>query len=111
GIKLSIVDLKINRIQVSNWIPAFPGMIITKAKNPPSMISKKLIIKVEKAIRNGKNNQIILVDGEEDLAAIPAILFAPLGYKVYYGQPNQGIVEVVVTQEIKEKLHVLLDLR
>ncbi len=110
GIKISlfIVDLKINRVHISNWIPVFTGMTITKAKNPQSTISKELILKVEKAIKSGKNNQIILIDGEEDLVAIPAILLSPLGTKVYYGQPNVGVVEVLVTSEIKEKLLGLL---
>ena len=46
----------------------------------------------------------IIVDGEEDLATLPAILYAPLGSAVVYGQPNEGSVLVDVTPE--KKLHI-----
>jgi len=47
----------------------------------------------------------IVVDGEEDLATLPAILYAPLGSAVVYGQPNEGSVLVEVTPE--KKKHVM----
>ena len=50
----------------------------------------------------------LYVDGEEDLAAIPAVLLAPLGSKIYYGQPNVGLVEVLVTEEKKQQLANLI---
>ena len=46
----------------------------------------------------------IVVDGEEDLATLPAILYAPLGSVVIYGQPNEGSVLVNVTSEMKLKI-------
>ena len=52
----------------------------------------------------------ILVDGEEDLATIPAILLSPLGTTVYYGQPNKGLVEVKIDLEIKDYLCKILKL-
>ncbi len=45
---------------------------------------------------------VIKVDGEEDLAAVVAVLTLPLGSSVYYGQPHQGMVEVMITEEIKD---------
>jgi uncharacterized protein (UPF0218 family) len=38
------------------------------------------------------------------LAVIPAVLLSPLGSYVYYGQPDQGLVEILVTPEIKQNL-------
>lgn len=40
---------------------------------------------------------LIEVDGEEDLAALPAIVAAPDGSSVVYGQPGEGMVRVAVT--------------
>lgn len=51
---------------------------------------------------------ILEVEGEEDLTVLPAILLSPLGSLVFYGQPNQGIVCVRVTEKIKEKVYGLL---
>jgi pantetheine-phosphate adenylyltransferase len=59
--------------------------------------------------RSAQLPQHILVEGEEDLAAVSTILLAPLGCCVYYGQPTEGIVEVIVTEEIKKKLTHFLD--
>ena len=50
----------------------------------------------------------IVVNGEEDLATLPAILYAPLGSAVVYGQPNEGSVLVEVTLEKKEQIKDLM---
>ena len=50
----------------------------------------------------------IEVDGEEDLAVIPAILAAPIGATVVYGQPGEGMVAVSVTAELLEEIRRLL---
>jgi uncharacterized protein (UPF0218 family) len=50
----------------------------------------------------------ILVHGEEDLAVIPAVVEAPLGAAVVYGQPNEGMVIITITRERKEKAKRLM---
>lgn len=50
----------------------------------------------------------LFVKGEEDLAVIPATLLLPLDTKIFYGQPNEGIVVTTVTEENKEILKNLL---
>jgi len=55
-----------------------------------------------------KKNQLIVIEGEEDLLALPAILLAPLGSLVLYGQWNLGVVAVEVTEEIKKKVEEIL---
>jgi len=52
----------------------------------------------------GEEKIKIIVEGEEDLATLPAILYAPMGSAVVYGQPNEGSVLVDVTAE--KKLHI-----
>jgi uncharacterized protein (UPF0218 family)/phosphopantetheine adenylyltransferase len=50
----------------------------------------------------------IIIDGEEDLLALPAILLAPLGSIVLYGQYDVGVVVNEVTEEKKKEVRVLL---
>jgi GTP-dependent dephospho-CoA kinase len=48
--------------------------------------------------------QVILVNGEEDLMTIPAILISPLDSLVLYGHPEKGIVIVKVTESKKKEV-------
>ncbi len=52
----------------------------------------------------------IVVNGEEDLLVIPVCVYAPENSIVLYGQPNEGLVIVKVTPEIRNKTQGLLDL-
>ena len=72
-----------------------------RVKNPAGDITKELVEKIQE----GKN---ILVDGEEDLAVLPAILALPLGSVVVYGQPGEGLVWVDVTEEKKKEAYQLI---
>ena len=51
----------------------------------------------------------ILVKGEEDLAALPAIAMAPLSSVIIYGLPDKGAVLVRVTESKKKEIQSLLD--
>ena len=39
------------------------------------------------------------MDGEEDLAVLPAVILAPQGAIVIYGMPNTGLVIITVNDE------------
>ncbi len=47
----------------------------------------------------------ILVTGEEDLATIAAVLHLPLQSEVYYGQPGKGLVQIIVTEGVKNTFY------
>uniref|UniRef100_UPI002480868F DUF359 domain-containing protein n=1 Tax=Halorubrum sp. F4 TaxID=2989715 RepID=UPI002480868F len=51
----------------------------------------------------------IEVDGEEDLAALPAILATSDGASVVYGQPGEGMVRVEVTPESRRTARELFE--
>jgi len=51
----------------------------------------------------------IVVDGEEDLATLPAVLVAPAGATVVYGQPGEGMVAVAATDDAKAEMRSLLE--
>ena len=50
----------------------------------------------------------LVVNGEEDLLTLPAILFAPLNSLVLYGHWQYGIIVVEVDEKIKEKVRKIL---
>ncbi|HPR41833.1 MAG TPA: DUF359 domain-containing protein [Candidatus Methanofastidiosa archaeon] len=102
--RLSIVDGKTKRRTVaSERDPREDADVIVS--NPKSNITRELW----DAIRDcDLDNRKIFIDGEEDLATLPAIFFAPEGAIVVYGQPDEGIVIVNVTDEKKKEVYSIL---
>lgn len=76
-------------------------------KSGPGYISQEAIEAIKTWAKNPKT-LLLIVDGEEDLLALPAIVHAPIGGIVYYGQPGEGLVEVIVTKEKKQEALALL---
>lgn len=70
-----------------------------KLVNPPGTIQPEAWLVIEQAIKERKN---ILVNGEEDMLVIPAVLLAPENSLVAYGLPNQGIDCVETTPKTKK---------
>ncbi len=77
--------------------------------NPPAEITPQSIDIIKKAFLMESPIRI-LVTGEEDLLVLPVCIYAPENSIVLYGQPNQGLVIVKITSEIKNKVQSLLDL-
>ena len=77
-------------------------------KNPPGEITEESMQIIKKAFSSEPPVRII-VDGEEDLLVIPACIFAPKNSVVMYGQPNEGLVIVTITPEIRAKVQKILD--
>lgn len=79
--------------------------------NQPGTINYEAVrtfIHARDAYLQSQEPQTVIVDGEEDLLALPAILLSPLGSIVLYGQFDQGIVVNVVTEELKKKIVLLV---
>jgi uncharacterized protein (UPF0218 family) len=77
-------------------------------KNPPGSLTEEAWTVTRKAL-SGKERTKVLVDGEEDLLTLVAVLLAPENSLVVYGQPHEGIVVVKVTEKKKEKVHRIVD--
>ncbi|WP_435067324.1 GTP-dependent dephospho-CoA kinase family protein [Haloplanus sp. C73] len=76
--------------------------------NPPATLSRELLDALCDALDRDAPT-VIGVDGEEDLAALPAILATPRGGSVVYGQPGEGMVLVSVTESSQERARDLLE--
>lgn len=103
---LAVIDLKTKRAQGAE--PPLGEGQVAKVANPPGMITEALWTGIKEGLL--KDGSIVLVDGEEDLAVLPCILEAELDTVVLYGQPNEGIVFIRVTQEKKEDVASILKL-
>jgi len=77
-------------------------------KNPPGEITEESIQIIKKAFSSEPPVRII-VDGEVDLLVIPVCILAPENSVVMYGQPNEGLVIVQITPEIRAKVQKILD--
>jgi uncharacterized protein (UPF0218 family) len=77
-------------------------------ENPAASLSVELL-EVLGEVLSDADPVIIEVTGEEDLAALPAILAAPDGASVVYGQPGEGMVRVAVTPESRAEARELFE--
>jgi hypothetical protein len=60
-------------------------------ENPAATLSRDLLVALRDAVRSD-DPTTVAVDGEEDLAALPALYCCPEGGSVVYGQPGEGMV-------------------
>ena len=75
--------------------------------NEPATLSRDLLSALVEALASD-DPVVIHVTGEEDLATVPALVAAPEGASVVYGQPDEGMVLVDVTAESREEARDLL---
>jgi hypothetical protein len=76
-------------------------------ENEPATLSRELLVALVDALAADEPT-VLHVDGEEDLATLPAILAAPDGAAVVYGQPGDGMVLVPVDDETRAGARDLL---
>ncbi|MEM0136582.1 MAG: DUF359 domain-containing protein [Thermoplasmatales archaeon] len=98
--KLSIVDFKTKRNEILPKIQNKWDRTIS-VRNAAGSISVELWNSIDFALRS-KGNTLIEVEGEEDLASIPAILMAPDGAIVIYGVPDKGIAVYEVGEHLRQ---------
>ncbi len=112
--KLSVIDYVVERQQTHKTKNDFGfkgNEKIFSVKNPPGSLTIdvwRVLLKIVEII-SGDTTYILEVAGEEDLLVLPLILVLPEGFKIFYGQPKKGLVEVEVTKEAKKKAAGILN--
>ena len=83
---------------------------ILKAKHPAGYITDDLWETIGKALDLCGNGECYVIDvaGEEDLAVLPCVLMASEDTTILYGQPNEGLVVLKVSDTIN-KAQTLID--
>ena len=83
-----------------------PGKTIV-VSNPAGTITNEALMAVKLGIENPPSK--IMVNGEEDLLALPCIVYAPDNTAIYYGQRNEGIVKITVNSETKQTVKEIIN--
>jgi uncharacterized protein (UPF0218 family) len=107
-----VVDFKTRRGECSKEVADLLKSYGKKSiivKNPSGMLSDDLWRIIKLAIDNLEIGSLrIEVKGEEDLASLPAIYFAPSDAIIIYGLPDKGVLVVKPTKEMKKKVKDVL---
>jgi uncharacterized protein (UPF0218 family) len=93
--------------RVRRQAPDVPYLRLFKAPNPAGTITQEAILAIKSAFAADKPARV-LVDGEEDLLVIPALVSAPAGSTLFYGQPGKGVVLVVIDERAKASSKLLM---
>ena len=108
---IAVIDGRTEREPVDPAVEAtladFAGRRLS-VTNPPATISESLLTTLREAATDTEYPVTISVDGEEGLAALPAILALPDGASVVYGQPGEGMVHVPVRPAVRTTARELL---
>ena len=103
--QLSITDNKSMRRKLQPKV--FPTKNLIQVKNPQGKITQEAITAIQNELKANTHTHI-LVDGEEDLLTLIAVLYAKENSWVIYGQPRKGIVVVKVTAAKKTEAQEIL---
>ena len=76
--------------------------------NPQGTITQEAISIIREALEKNEHTHVV-VEGEEDLLVLVAVLYAPENSLVVYGQPYSGIVVVKATSEKKAQVQEFLN--
>jgi uncharacterized protein (UPF0218 family) len=78
-----------------------------RVTNAAGWVTRALREAVHALIQGGGG--LLVVDGEEDLAALPLLLEMPAGATVIYGQPGAGVCFVTVDAAVQERVRTMLN--
>jgi GTP-dependent dephospho-CoA kinase len=104
-VNLRIVDMK--TLRKSTVSTAYAARRSFRTSNPAGVISMGAWDIIKEALKTG--DALVVVEGEEDLLALPCVLESPDNSFVLYGQPNEGLVVVESSKEKKSEVKAILD--
>lgn len=106
---VAVVDYRTRRSEDAGLAAAVRGVgaKVLTARSPAATLTRELWAALDEAFKSGERVRVEVL-GEEDLAALAAIVLAPEGTAVLYGQPGEGVVVVTVDAAAKAKVRDLL---
>lgn len=80
---------------------------VLRARNPAGTVTREAVEALADAL--GRGGGVVVVEGEEDLLALPLIMLLPLGCAVVYGLPGVAAAAVPVTPRLKAYVQLVLE--
>lgn len=105
---VAIVDGRTEREPAAGPVARVAESGDVHVENPPATLTAELLVALREALESSDPVRVV-VDGEEDLAAVPALAIAPEGASLVYGQPGAGMVHVTVTADVRAWARDLMD--
>jgi uncharacterized protein (UPF0218 family) len=108
-IHLAVVDYQTKRRPDPRWVEALSpvGERKVEVTNAPATITASMYNGIIEAW-SSRTSVKMVVDGEEDMAALPAILHSPEGATVIYGIPDTGVCLVQVDGRARDVVSDIL---
>jgi hypothetical protein len=103
---IMIIDGKAMRKQIQLLDVEARNRILLK--NPAGMLTPLTWVATAEAMRR-KDDTLIMVEGEEDLLTLVAVLEAPENALVAYGLPNEGVVVVKADATARHKANLIIE--
>lgn len=105
-----VIDGRTRRRFSGYWVGEENFDRVVKVRNPRSHITEDAYEAIKEAIKAAGEGErtLILVEGEEDLLALPAFAEAPNGYCVVFGVPGKGVMAIEVSDEVRELAREIL---
>jgi GTP-dependent dephospho-CoA kinase len=105
---LSIIDNKEKRKTKSNNLELQVDKVIY-CENRPGELNIQVMDLIKK-ITSIKFNKIqIIIEGEEDLLALPLFMYSPNKWTIFYGQPNEGLVMVEMNNDRRKRARLIFN--
>ncbi len=102
---LSVIDNRTRRTEIAeHYKSPFQTQTHGPFRNDAGTISSAFVTAVYEHLSEPASRDVhrqYVIQGEEDLLGLPMMLLAPLESVVLYGQYEQGIVYVCITEEVK----------
>lgn len=104
--RLSVYDGYTERREMTDFALLVQDERKAEVANPAGTITTAMA----DAVRRGIEGEVPLVrvDGEEDLAVLPCLLYAPDGAQVVYGMPGRCMMSVTVDRDARDRAEELL---
>ena len=100
-VNLYIVDGKVERKATELFKPE--GLRVVRVVNEAGTLNPEAVKTLHKLLRGEElRDMVLMVEGEEDLLTLAAILSAPDQTIIVYGQPGKGCVVVKVDDRVRD---------
>ncbi len=106
---ISVVDGKEKRIK-KHKIFEYPTDKILHFENKPGELDEQIIAEILQLTQSKLESKIqFIIEGEEDLVALPFLMFSPDDWVICYGQPYHGLVIVHVNEDSRSRAKLIFN--